>query len=78
MRKRGSETGPVPTKSSQSPLRIRSVQVEGVKELGNEEGTQATLMMSGSVPGGKGGVDTHKLWKHVIPRSTDFAWLARP
>ena len=31
--------------------------------------------MSGSVPGGKGGVDTHKLWKHVIPRSTDFAWL---
>ena len=36
---------------------------------------QAILMMSGSVPGGKGGVDTHKLWKHVIPRSTDFAWL---
>ena len=38
---------------------------------------QAILMMSGSVPGSKGGVDTHKLWKHVIPRSTDFAWLAR-
>ena len=38
---------------------------------------QAILMMSGSVPGGKGGVDTHKLWKHVIPRSTDFAWLPR-
>ena len=28
---------------------------------------QAILQMSGSVPGGKGGVDTHKLWKHVIP-----------
>ena len=25
--------------------------------------------------GAKGGKDTHKLWKHVIPRSTDFAWL---
>ena len=37
----------------------------------------AILMMSGSVPGGKGGVDTHKLWKHVIPRSTEFAWLPR-
>ena len=21
------------------------------------------------------GKDTHKLWKHVIPRPTDFAWL---
>ena len=38
---------------------------------------QAILMMSGSVPGGKGGVDTHKLWKHVLPRSTEFAWLPR-
>ena len=38
---------------------------------------QAILQMSGSVPGGKVGVDTHKLWKHVIPRSTDFAWLPR-
>ena len=37
----------------------------------------AILMMSGSVPGGKGGVDTHKLWKHVVPRSTEFAWLPR-
>ena len=36
---------------------------------------QAILMMAGSVPGSKGGVDTHKLWKHVIPRSTEFAWL---
>ena len=36
---------------------------------------QAILMMAGSVPGGKGGVDTHKLWKHVLPRSTEFAWL---
>ena len=36
---------------------------------------QAVLMMAGSVPGSKGGVDTHKLWKHVIPRSTEFAWL---
>ena len=26
------------------------------------------------MPGGKGGVDTHKLWKHVLPRSTEFAW----
>ena len=25
--------------------------------------------------GNKGGVDTHKLWKHVLPRSTEFAWL---
>ena len=31
-KQRKSETRPVPTKSSQSPLRIRSVQVEGVKE----------------------------------------------
>ncbi len=31
--------------------------------------------MAGSVPGAKGGKDTHKLWKHVIPRSTHFAWL---
>ena len=38
-KQRKSETGPVPTKSSQSPLRIRSVQVEGVKELGSEEVT---------------------------------------
>ena len=36
---------------------------------------QAILQMSSSVPGSKGGTDTHKLWKHVIPRSTDFAWL---
>ena len=36
---------------------------------------QATLMMAGSVPGHKGGVDAHKLWKHVLPRSTEFAWL---
>ena len=36
---------------------------------------QAILQMSSSVPGAKGGKDTHKLWKHVIPRSTDFAWL---
>ena len=36
---------------------------------------QAILMMAGSIPGGKGGVDTHKLWKHVLPRSTEFAWL---
>ena len=34
-KQRKSETRPVPTKSSQSPLRIRSVQVEGVKELSN-------------------------------------------
>ena len=33
MRSSGSETGPVPTKSSQSPLRIRSVQFEGVPPL---------------------------------------------
>ena len=36
---------------------------------------QAIWQMAGSVPGAKGGKDTHKLWKHVIPRSTDFAWL---
>ena len=33
VRNSGSETESVPTKSSQSPLRIRSVQVEGVKEV---------------------------------------------
>ena len=38
---------------------------------------QAILMMAGSIPGSKGGVDTHKLWKHVLPRSTEFAWLPR-
>ena len=37
----------------------------------------AILMMSGSVPGGKGGESTHKLWKHVVPRATEFAWLPR-
>ena len=36
---------------------------------------QAIWQMAGSAPGAKGGKDTHKLWKHVIPRSTDFAWL---
>ena len=36
---------------------------------------QAVLQMAGSVPGGKCGPDVHKLWKHVIPRSTDFAWF---
>ena len=36
---------------------------------------QAILMMAGSVPGSKGGIDTHKLWKHVLPRSTEFAWI---
>ena len=36
---------------------------------------QAILQMSSSVPGAKGGKDTHKLWKHVMPRPTDFAWL---
>ena len=41
----------------------------------NGQFCQAILQMSGSVPGGTGGVDTHKLWKHVIPRSTDFGWL---
>ena len=35
--KRQSETRPAPTKSSQSPFRIRSVQVEGVKELGSDK-----------------------------------------
>ena len=46
MRNSGSETGPVPTKSSQSPLRIRSVQVEGVEELGNEEVTSNEVPMT--------------------------------
>ena len=30
-------------------------------------------MMAGSVPGSKDGVDTHKLWKHVLSWSTEFA-----
>ena len=36
---------------------------------------QVILMMAGSVPGSKGGIDTYKLWKHVLPRSTEFAWI---
>ena len=46
MRNSRSETEPVPTKSSQSPLRIRSVQVEGVEELGNEEVTSNEVPMT--------------------------------
>ena len=38
---------------------------------------QAILMMSRSLPGGKGGESVHKLWKHVLPRLTEFAWLPR-
>ena len=45
-KQRESETGPVPTKSSQSPLRIRSVQIEGVKELGSEEVTSNEVPMA--------------------------------
>ena len=36
---------------------------------------QAILMMVGSVPGSKGSEYQHKLWKHVLPRQTEFAWL---
>ena len=36
---------------------------------------QAILMMVDSVPGSKGGDYQHKLWKHVLPRQTEFAWL---
>ena len=43
---RQSETRPVPTKSSQSPLRIRSVQVEGVKELGSDKVTSHEVPMA--------------------------------
>ena len=38
---------------------------------------QTILMMSGSVPGGKGGESVHNLWKHVLPRLTEFARLPR-
>ena len=31
--------------------------------------------MMGSIPGSKGGEQQHKLWKHVLPRQTEFAWL---
>ena len=34
-------------------------------------------MMSGSNPGNKGSDTQHKLWKHVLPRQTEFAWLPR-
>ena len=34
-------------------------------------------MMSGSIPGNKGGDTQHKLWRHVLPRLTEFAWLPR-
>ena len=47
MRNSGSETESVPTKSSQSPLRIRSVQVEGVKELSSD------IVTSHEVPMGR-------------------------
>ena len=46
MRNSGSETESVPTKSSQSPLRIRSVQVEGVKELGSDKVTSHEVPMA--------------------------------
>ncbi len=36
---------------------------------------QAILMMVDSVPGSKGGDYQHNLWKHVLPRQTEFAWL---
>ena len=39
--------------------------------------SQAILMMSGSIPGNKGGDTAHKLWKHALPRLTEFAWLPR-
>ena len=45
-KQRKSETRPVPTKSSQSPLRIRSVQVEGVKELGSDKVTSHEVPMA--------------------------------
>ena len=35
---------------------------------------QAILMMVGSVPGSKGNEYQHKLWKHVLPRQTEFAF----
>ena len=56
MRNSRSETEPVPTKSSQSPLRIRSVQVEGVEELGNEEVTsnEVPMTIQGEAQPGKG------------------------
>ena len=38
---------------------------------------QAILMINGSVPGGKGGVDTHKLWKYVLQCSMEVVWLPR-
>ena len=40
------DLGPVPTRSSQSPLRIRSVQVEGVKELGSDKVTSHEVPMA--------------------------------
>ena len=36
---------------------------------------QAILMMAGSIPGRKGGENQRKLWKHVLPVQTEFAWL---
>ena len=36
---------------------------------------QAVLMIVDSLPGSKGGEQQHKLWKHMIPRLIEFAWL---
>ena len=54
--KRQSETRPVPTKPSQSPLRIRSVQVEGVKELVNDKVTshEGPMAIQGEAQPGNG------------------------
>ena len=54
--KRQSETRPVPTKPSQSPLRIRSVQVEGVKELVSDKVTshEGPIAIQGEAQPGNG------------------------
>ena len=44
------------------------LQVEGVA-------CQAVLYLMKSVPNSKRGVQQHKLWKHVVPKSLEFAWL---
>ena len=42
---------------------------------GNETKYQGVLFWADSLPGRKGGDQQHKIWKHVTPRHSEFAWL---
>ena len=38
---------------------------------------RSDLIVRRVYPGNKGSESQHKLWKHVVPRQTEFAWLPR-